>query len=430
MTVSSSAPETIAAPSPAGAGASGHAFALALGTVVAGLAAYGYIAIGTRQFGAEAFAPVAVIWSFWPAAAAAFALPLEQWIARELSPGGKGEPLVRAMLRRVLPAIGALCVLGGLACWIAGERLFGESGPLYAAVLAAVSAGAASMGVLRGGLAGRGRYLASATATALENLVRVAAGSLVLAVGWGLRSYAVILVLGPLVGLLWTSAFRFAAGRVDEAASPRGLVALAGGSLLAQIVLSAPPVLLAAITGPTAAVTASFAALALLRGPYLIMVGVSIRAVAPLTRALTVAGPGRVAVWLLRVAAVTVVAAAVVAPLSALVLPPILELIFGEGVVPSTAAIAGLAAGVVGAHGALAGSVIFLSAGWQSLLLRAWLVACAVNLVALALPIAAEVRVTVAFTAAELAAVLTMALLARRREGPSSTVPSVASRTV
>src|SRR4051812_30813501 len=51
-------------------GAARHAVALAFGTVVAGVAAYGYVALGTRHYGADAFAPVAVLWSVWPMAAA------------------------------------------------------------------------------------------------------------------------------------------------------------------------------------------------------------------------------------------------------------------------------------------------------------------------------------------------------------------------
>jgi O-antigen/teichoic acid export membrane protein len=393
----------------------GHTAALGLGTVIAGLAAYVYIAVGTREFGAAAFAPVAVIWSCWPAAAAAFALPLEQWIARETASGPAGEARVRATLRIALPVIGGLCLAGGAIAWAAGERLFGARDALYPAVLVAVSAGAASMGVLRGGLAGRGRYVASATATALENLVRLVAALGAVAAGWGLRAYAAVLVLGPLVGALWPGAFRFRGDAAGAASGVRELRELSGAALLAQVVLSAPPVVVAALLGPTAAVTASFAALALLRAPYLVAVGISIRALPPLTRRL--AGAAAPPSWLARIALITAAAAGVAALVAPYVLPPVIRLVFGDDAVPGDAAVAGLAAGVAAAHGALAATVVLVAARRQGLVLRAWLAACAVNAALLALPLDAEPRAALAFAVAELVAVAAMALGALRVAG-------------
>jgi O-antigen/teichoic acid export membrane protein len=384
---------------------------LALGTAVAGLAAYGYIALGTRTFGAAAFAPVAVVWSFWPAAAAAFALPLEQWIARELATGAAGEARVRATLRVVVPGIVALCVLGGAATWLAGERLFGDRGLLYPAVLVTISIGAAAMGVLRGGLAGRGRYAASAAATALENLIRLVTALVALAASWGVRAYAAVLVFGPLVGLLWPSAFRYRGP--PTAPVPGALFALAGASVLGQVVMAAPPLVLAALAGPAAAVTASFAALALLRAPYLVAVAISVRALPPLTRGLV--NGNRPEAWLWRIAVVSVAAGAAAALLGPVVLPPVLRLVFGEDVVLGGAAAAAFSAGMAVAHGTLAATVVLVAAGRQQVVLRASLAACVVNVALLALPLEAETRVAVAFLAAELAAVLAMALGARRR---------------
>ena len=391
------------------AGATGHALSLALGTVVSGVSAYAYVALGTRNYGPEAFAPVAVVWSFWPLAAAAFGFPLEQWIARELATGSVGEARVHATVRRAAPAIVVVCLLAGAAAWAAGERLFGERELLYPTVLVAISIGAASMGVLRGSLAGRRRYLASATATALENLVRLAAAAAVLAADGDPRAYALMLVLGPFVGVLWPSAFRFANGPVRREPGDGTLSELVRASLLAQAVLAAPPLALAAMVGPTQEVTATFVALALLRAPYLVAVAVSVRALPGLTRRLA-ADARMAAVLLLRILAATVVLAGVAALVAPVVVPPILELIFGEGSSPGDAAVAGLTAGVVGAHGTLAASIVLLAAGRQRLMLRAWIVACAGYAAVLLLPIDQEVRVAVALAVAELLALLAMTI--------------------
>ena len=394
-----------------------HAFSLAAGTVVAGIAAYVYVAIGTRTYGPGSFAPIAVVWSMWPAAAAGFGFPLEQWIARELAAGPRGEIRVNAMLRSAFPAIVVISVAAGLVCWAAGDRLFGESGPLYPSLLVAVSLGAASMGVLRGGLAGQGRYHASAAATALENSVRLLAALVVIAAGWDVKAYAAALVLGPLVGLLWPSAFRYRPASAEGDKGAPGLGELAGAALLAQIVLAAAPVILAVMVGATAAVTAVFVSLALLRAPYLVAVGVSVRALPRLTRSLA-GGPAVLGGLLWRIALVSVIVAALAAAIAPVALPGVVGLVFGDEAVPADGALAGLAAGVVGAHGALAAMVVLIAAGRSRIALRAWIVGCVANGALLViLPIDPEIRVAAAFAGAEIVAVAAMAVgprLARR----------------
>jgi O-antigen/teichoic acid export membrane protein len=396
--------------------------------VVAGIAAYAYIALGTRHYGPTTFAPVAVIFSLWPAAAAAFGFPLEQWIAREMATGREGEGRVRATLRTVLPVIAAICVLAGLASWAAAGQLFGERGALYPAVLVAVCMGAASMGVLLGGLAGQGRYLDAALATALENLIRlVSAAVVVVALGGGIEVYAAVLVLGPLVGVLWPAAFHYRADKGSERSQGRGLGQIAGASLLAQTVLGAPPVVLAAMVGPTAAVTAVFATLALLRAPYLVAVGVSVRALPSLTSRLTAASAAALGGLLARVAAVTAVASGLAALVAPFVLPTVVGLLFGEDAVPSDGALSGLAAGVVAAHGALVSTVILVAAARHGVILRGWLVALAANAALLLTGFGDELRVAVAFAGAEIVAVLAMAAGARFAmrplPGPARAVP-------
>lgn len=394
--------------------ATGHGLALALGTIASGLAAYGYIAVGTRVYGPAAFAPVAVIWSLWPAAVAAFAFPLEQWIARELAHDREAEARIAAMLRGAVPLIIGICLCGGLISWAAGARLFGEAGVLYPLLLVGVCLGAASMGVLRGGLAGHGRYRESALATALESLIRLVPAAAVAAASFGVEVFAATLLVGPFVGLFWRSEFKYRRDESGVRHDVSGIRDLASAALLGQIVFAAPPVILAVFVGATEAVTAVFVSLALMRAPYLVAVGISVRAVPRLTSTYAHAQPDRLAVALRRVVSATSVAMVAAAVLAPLVLPPIIELIFGEGTVPSSAALAGLAAGVVGAHGTLAAMLVLLAAGRNEVARRAWLIGIAANVLLLAIPGVAEEKVTIAFAGAELAALLTMALLVRR----------------
>jgi O-antigen/teichoic acid export membrane protein len=408
-------------------GAARHAGTLAVGTIVAGIAAYAYIALGTRHYGAAAFAPVAVVFALWPAAAAAFGFPLEQWIARQLATGPEGEAVIRSALRAAVPIIVVICLVAGLVVWAAGDRLFGERGLLYPAVIVVVSLGAASMGILRGGLAGRGQYFAASLATALENLVRLGPALIVLAIGWGIEAYAAVLMIGSLVGVLWPVAFRYRGGGRAGRTPGRGLGQLAGASLLAQTVLTAPPIVLAVIVGPQAAVTAMFATLALLRAPYLVAVGVSVRGVPSLTRRLAGATAAALGGLLARVAAVTAVASGLAALVAPLVLPAVVGLVFGDDTVPSDGALSGLAAGVVAAHGALVSTVILVAAGRHGVILWGWLIALAANAALLLTGFGDELRVAVAFAGAEIVAVLAMAAGARFAmrplPGPARAVP-------
>ena len=98
-------------------------------------------------------------------------------------------------------------------------------------------------------------------------------------------AFGACLVAGQLCAFLWPSALRFAA---DGAAPPAtsAFVFLAGtglSQLVAQVVLTSAPVVLALGGGSPADVTALFAAMALFRAPYLLVQG----SVAPLTVRLT-----------------------------------------------------------------------------------------------------------------------------------------------
>ena len=73
--------------------------ALAAGSVVSGLLAYVLFALLTRGLGAEAAAPVSVLWTQWTFAAAALTFPLQHWVTRSMVAGHAGD--VRAAAARI-----------------------------------------------------------------------------------------------------------------------------------------------------------------------------------------------------------------------------------------------------------------------------------------------------------------------------------------
>jgi hypothetical protein len=263
------------------------------------------------------------------------------------------------------------------------------------------------MGLLRGVLAGSGRYRAAAVAIGGENLVRLAVGGAVLAVSRDPRLLAAALASGPLIALLWPRALR-----LDPVAGPSpstGLVGAAGLSLvLSQTVLYGGPPLVAALGGAEAEVTAVFSALALFRAPYLMALGLTVRATAPLTRRAEGRGRGSLRSPALGVAAASVASGAAAFGAAWAVGPPLVRALFGPGTAPSGPVAGAAAAGCVLALGSLALTVMLMAAGARRALVLCWVAAAGAGAIALAAASGLEpsARVVLAFNAAEAVAVL------------------------
>jgi hypothetical protein len=249
----------------------GTALPLAAGSVVSGVLAYVLFALVTRGLGAVAAAPVSVLWTVWALAGAAFTFPLQHWITRCMTAGREGD--VRSSGRRVAAVVvGAALAAGGLS-WVAGERLFRREDAAFPVLVALVVVGSAAVGVLRGGLAGRGRMVAVAWSLVAENALRcVLVGVLLLADVHDPVAHGLCLVAGSLVAL-WPGAWRFEASDGGRAGSLAFLGGAATAQLLAQGVLTGGAVVLALVGGSPAEVTAMFATLALFRAPYMVVLG-------------------------------------------------------------------------------------------------------------------------------------------------------------
>jgi hypothetical protein len=307
--------------------------ALVGGSAVSGLVAYAVFAVTTRALGAAAAAPVSVLWTWWGFAGAAFSFPLQHWVTRTVSAHGEGA--VRAALPPVGLAVLALSgVTGGLA-WLAREPLFHRSDAWFPLMVLLVTLGSSVIGVARGGLGARERYAAVGASLVAENLVRlVGVTALMLADVQSPVAYGACLVAGQLCAFLWPSALRFAAqGSALPPSRAIGFLAGTGlNQLVAQVVLTAAPVVLALGGGSPADVTSLFAAMALFRAPYLLVQG----SVAPLTVRLTrlvVAGDAAALTRVRRgLLGLTVLAVPLAWATGAWLGPGLLRLVFGPDV--------------------------------------------------------------------------------------------------
>jgi O-antigen/teichoic acid export membrane protein len=378
---------------------------LAGGSAAAGLLAYVFFALVTRSLGAERAAPVSVLWTYWAMAAAVLTFTVQHWTIRTLA-HDRHEGTVARSLPMLVLAAGTLSVASGVVAFLFRDQLFADRGLVYPALVAGITAGSFFMGLIRGALAGRRRYLATAGSLAGENTVRVAAGAGVALAAGGPELFGAALVLGHLVGLVWLGSLRFVdpgAGDATVVRNPLALVSgVAGGSLLAQVVLTGAPVVLAAAGGAPAAVTSLFVALAVWRAPYLVALGVTPQVTQVLTRLATRGDTRRIrlAQWLtvLGVACCGLVAAGV----GTTVLPPVLRAAFGPDVELPPAELTALGVGTAVGLGNLVLLLMLLAFGRSRAASASWLVAVAVAAGWTALsPLSPEPRVVAAFVLAQ-----------------------------
>lgn len=385
---------------------------LAAGSVVSGLLAYLLFALVTRGLGATTAAPVSVLWTLWALAGAAFTFPLQHWITRCLVGGHEGD--VRSSAVRVTTVVVAVAAAAGGLTWMLRERLFGRGDAWFPVLVFLVVVGSAAVGVLRGGLAGRGRMPAVAWSLVAENALRCLLVGVLLLVG--VRdpvAHGLCLVAGSLVAL-WPSAWRFGAAGAGRSDSLAFLGGAATGQLLAQGVLTGGAVVVALLGGSPAEVTALFATLALFRAPYMVVLGMLPQVTHTVT-GLVVAG--EVATLRSLAGRLVVLGSATVAVAAVLgwaIGPDVVRVVFGDTVEVGAGPAALVATGCALALVNVVMMVGALAQDRPAAVAGAWAVALLVGAAALlALGVLGPLdRVVVAFVAAEVAATVVLAVVA------------------
>ncbi len=388
--------------------------ALALGSVVSGLLAYLLFALITRGLGAEDAAPVTVLWTHWAFTGAAFTFPLQHWITRSLVAGREGA--VRLAAPRIsLVVVAAAAILGVLA-WLARDELFHREGPWFPVMIALITVGSALIGVVRGGLGGRGRFEAVAWSLVAENGLRcVLVAGLLLAGVTSAVAHGLCLVAGQVVVVLWPSALHYAKGLTARVASDSPFAFLsgaAGGQLISQAILTGGPVLLALSGGAPSEVTAMFAALALFRAPYMIVLASVPQLTLRVTERILAGEYAALRTMIRGILAATALMVLLAGLLGAYVGPSLLRLVFGHTVdVPAIDA-ALLAIGCALAIANLALMVVALGQDRPAAVAWAWAIATAVGALGfVALTGASPVDATIgAFLTAEVAALTALSL--------------------
>ncbi len=389
--------------------------ALALGSVVSGLLAYLLFALITRGLGAEDAAPVTVLWTHWAFTGAAFTFPLQHWITRSLVAGREGA--VRLAAPRISLVVVAAAVILGVLAWLARDELFHREGPWFPVMIALITVGSALIGVVRGGLGGRGRFEAVAWSLVAENGLRcVLVAGLLLAGVTSAVAHGLCLVAGQVVVVLWPSALHYAkvlGAHINESDRPFAfLTGAAGGQLISQAILTGGPVLLALSGGAPSEVTAMFAALALFRAPYMIVLASVPQLTLRVTERILAGEYAALRTMIRGILAATALMVLLAGLLGAYVGPSLLRLVFGHTVdVPAIDA-ALLAIGCALAIANLALMVVALGQDRPAAVAWAWAIATAVGALGfVALTGASPVDATIgAFLTAEVAALIALSL--------------------
>ena len=387
------------------------AIALAAASVISGVFAYLFIAIGTRQFGTSDFSGVAQLWTIWFFGSSVLTFPIQHWVIQRLRIDGHGGAVRVVLPRLMLFALGVGLAVVAVTFLVRGD-MYGRDDIAYPLIAGGITVGAAAMGLLRGGLAGHSRFLATATALAGENVVRFGCGLAVVAAGATVGWYGAAILSGSLVILAWPTALRFDGPAVPGVSPVAFLGNVAGGTVIAQSVLTAGPVVLSLAGGTRDEVTSLFTALALFRAPYIVALGLAIRMTATLTDLVAAGRFDDLRRIQRRMIAAGVALMAVGGVGAALFGPGVLRLIFGDEVDLTRAACAGLAVGSLAALATLGLTLVQMTDGAGRHVLRTWATALAVGVVVMvALPLEPLPRVVAAFLASELTAFVLMALL-------------------
>ncbi|HEX6207476.1 MAG TPA: hypothetical protein VF058_03870 [Actinomycetota bacterium] len=386
---------------------------LLVGSVLGGIGAYLFQVIGTRALGEEAYAPIGTLWTiqylFW----SIFLFAVETYVTRETVVGRVGREFRGAAAARTWAWIGIVAAALTVASWLARDRLFfGADDLALVAGLTVLSFGA--FAIVRGRLAGVGRFKAYGLVSASESLIRLAVAAVVVLVAATTRSLAWTLPSGAAAAACWW--FLLRRRRPDAFVDlPRTLEPPRTGRFLTlttlangagQVLLAGGPLALVALAAAPAELSVFFVTTTAARVPVVVALGgVLSRLLPTFTRVLGERGPEALPGLAGRLAAGTAAVAAVGAIGGAAVGSQLIGFFFGAGFAPPwwLAAVAG--GGVLLATGGMLLNQLLIAAGLEHRLPVAWLVALAAGVVVVVVASgSATARVSAGFIAGELVA--------------------------
>ncbi|MGH9001087.1 MAG: lipopolysaccharide biosynthesis protein [Acidimicrobiia bacterium] len=400
-------------------------FAVGAGLVIAGVTAYGFLAISARALGPESYAPLGVLWALMFVAGPGFFLPLEQEVSRALAHrmarGIGGGPLVRrACLAGGTVAL-VLVALTALGSGVLLDQLFDDQVLLLVGFMVGL-VGYFGVHLLRGMLSGNGRFGTYAVLVGSEAVIRLG-GCVVL----GVVGAATAGPFGLVLGLSPIAATALAARRERGLVTPgpdapwselsTALGYLLAGSVLAQLLVNSGVLAVQVLANESEqAVAGRFLnGLIIARVPLFMFQAVQ---AALLPKLAGLAGAGRhgdFRVGLRRLLYVVVAIGATATAVAFAVGPDVVRILFGEGFELRRADLAYLAGGSAAYMLALALAQALIALSAYARVVVGWAAGIAGFLVVTASQTGLLNRVERGFLAGSAAAAVAMAVLLATR---------------
>ena len=413
---------------------------IVVGSLVAGLAAYGYQFLGGHSLGAEAFAPIGALLTAHFLAFVIILLPIEQFVIRRITLGATGWVVP---LRAVALTVSA-AVAGAIVVWLTADDYF-EGDTSFVWFVVGTVTFHFFFAVGRGYLAGFRRFRAYGQVSAAASLFRLALAIGVVVIGATVQGFAWAQVLGPLVIFLWRPlkrpAERVVGSRGElaeehvEALGERGLLSgLVLSSAASQALLLSGPLVAGALGASDVQFSITYATLLIARAPITLGYNLIARVLPPFTEMAATGQERELRSWARGIGFAGAALSVVAGFLGALIGPTLVAIAFGQDFRPSSL-VAGLAAAgvVLAASGLFIGQVL-VARGQPTRLAVAWglalLAAGAVLLLPIDDPVLLVVLSFLIGEAVALAALIAGALRPDRGEGEISHGYAVAKRSM
>ena len=404
------------------------------GSAVAGLAAYAYQFLGGRTLGTEAFAPVSTLLSIHFLILIVVLLPIEQLIIRRLT-------LDRD--RKGIPAnaywLAGTATLGATVFAFLGVENFLNGDYRFILFTALTIAGHFLFVAARGHLAGWRRFKAYGNSSAVASLVRLAIAIMITVIRPSATGFAIGLILGPFVVLLWKPFQKVEVDRpeledgdrqnVDDRGLLTGLVLAAAAT---QALLLSGPLVVGLLGGTPTEQSIAFAVFTLGRAPLVFGYNLLARVLPPFTEMAARGERDELRAWA-RGMAWAAIGLGVVAGFLGWWLGPWVTAVFGEGFAADRFDSALIAVGVIFSGAGLFVGQILVARGRSGSLALAWLggLIAAVITILLTGTTNPITRVALAFVAgAILALVGLVAGAVTTSEEGTSTAYAMSKRTV
>lgn len=377
---------------------------IVVATALSALAVLAYQAVASRTLGADAFAPIAVLWTIMFLIYTVLNLPAEQHLTRALVVTRDTSDLAR--VRRDMVGAFALGTILGVGFVLATLDRFFEGDARYVAITLAIMITRSIMATGRGSLAGHRRFGGYAATIALEAAGLLTGGLVAALLDLDAVGFALVMAIAPLVTLVARPFAPF-----EGEGEPPTLTAQSGSFLVwlilatasSQLIIAGGPIAVGFVGGTAAQVSIYFTAFALLRGPVTSAYNLVARVLPDFTALAHGDRPEALWTWAHRITIGGFVVAVAGAIGSGLLLEPIVGAIYGSEFVPPTAAAALGGAGVGLGLGALFATQIYSAQARGAPLATGWSIGLVggIAVIVLATSLGPIVRVALAFVVGE-----------------------------